>query len=364
MTIAVESKPELEQLKWLMEDAEKKITTAISEAAAKLDLNGLQLINVPVSLQLATALVKLDLSNNNLEGFPECVTGLVNLKSLDVGCNHLKSLPGSIGRLLNLKFFNVSSNMLVAFPDSIQNCSALEELRANFNHLEGLPDTLGFKLKNMRNLSVHSNNIAYLPPSISYMRSLRVLDVHLNKLRRLPDDIDHLINLEVLNASKNFHHLVDLPESIGGLTCLMELDVSYNQISFLPDSIGALEKLQVLGLEGNPLILPPPEIVEHSAEAVKRYLYKRLIKSGHIKRSSIGQRIGYWFRFLFLGERATSSTGKHYKCSSNINEGLSWDEYRLIPLERHSSPRWSMSPPASCCFSPRESQTQRNLSFS
>lgn len=77
MTIAVESKPELEQLKWLMEEAEKKITTAISEAAAKLDLNSLQLINVTVSLQLATTLVKLDLSNNNLEvnisvRFPMC----------------------------------------------------------------------------------------------------------------------------------------------------------------------------------------------------------------------------------------------------------------------------------------------------
>lgn len=346
-------KEALELLKWLMEEAENRIATAISEAAAKLDLNGLQLINVPEPLQLATALVKLDLSNNNLQCLPECVTSLVNLKSLDAGSNHLKSLPGSIGLLVNLRILNVSGNMLVTFPDSIQNCGALEELSANFNHLEGLPDTLGFKLKNLRKLSVHSNNIAYLPPSISYMRSLRVLDVHLNKLSRLPEDIDHLINLEVLNASKNFHHLVDLPESIGGLACLMELDVSYNQISFLPDSIGALEKLQVLGLEGNPLILPPPEIVEHSVEAVKRYMRKRLIKTRHNKSSITGQQSGNWFRYLIGGKWARSCTGK--PCNgSKLNGGLSWDEYRTIPVDR--SPRRSISPPTSWCFSPRQSR--------
>lgn len=63
-----------EQLKLLMEEAEEKINIAISEAAPKLDLHGLQLINVPKLLQLATAVVKLDLSHNNLEriGRAEC----------------------------------------------------------------------------------------------------------------------------------------------------------------------------------------------------------------------------------------------------------------------------------------------------
>lgn len=344
-----------EQLKLLMEEAEEKINIAISEAAPKLDLHGLQLINVPKLLQLATAVVKLDLSHNNLEFLPECVTNLVNLKSLDACSNHLKSLPDSIGRLLKLKILNVSSNMIITFPDSIQNCCALEELSANFNHLEGLPDTLGFKLKKLRKLSIHSNKIAHLPPSISYMRSLRVLDVHLNKLSCLPEDIDHLINLEVLNASKNFHHLVDLPESIGGLACLMELDVSYNQISFLPDSIGALEKLQVLGLEGNPLILPPPEIVEHSAEAVKSYMRKRLIKTGLIKGSSRGQQSGNWLLYLIGGKWAKSCTG-----GSKFRGSLSWDEYRTVRVDRGSSPCRSISPPTSWCLSPRRSQTHQS----
>jgi len=340
-----------DQFKELMEETDKKITSAISEVAAKLDLSSLQLINVPKSIQLASALVKLDLSNNNLVCLPECATRLVNLRSLDVSSNRLKSLPDSIGRLVMLKTLNISSNVLVTLPESIQNCYALEELSANFNHLEGLPDTLGLKWTNLRKLSVHSNNITSLPPSISYMRSLCVLDVHLNKLSRLPEDIGHLKNLEVLNASKNFHHLVDLPESIGRLVCLMELDVSYNKISILPNSMGALGKLQILGLEGNPLTFPPREIVEHSVEAVKRYLGKRLMKNKHIKRHSTGYWSG-WFECLIGGEWARSScTGKH----CNVSGRLSWDEYRTVQVDRYSSLSRSGSLPASWLCSPHQS---------
>lgn len=335
-----------EQLKALMGETEKKITAAISETAVKLELSNLKLISVPGSLQFASALRKLDLSNNNLECLPECVTFLVNLESLDVGSNHLKSLPDSIGQLVELTILNVSSNMLVIIPESIQYCGALEELSANLNHLERLPESIGFRLKNLRKLLIHSNKITYLPSSISYMKSLRVLDVHLNKLSNLPEDIGHLMNLEVLNASKNFHHLVALPESIGRLACLMELDLSYNQISILPDSMGALEKLQVLGLEGNPLILPPPEIVEHSVEAVKRYMGKRLIKKGHMKRNSTGQWCG-WFR---------SCTGN----VSAVSGRLSWDEYRTVEVDTSSTPRRSPSR----IFSPRRSQRRRCLSTS
>eukprot|EP00253_Pinus_taeda_P009082 PITA_09082 len=343
--------------KKLMEETEKKITSAISEVSAKLDLSSLQLINVPRSIELASALLKLDLSNNNLVCFPECVTCLVNLRSLDVASNRLKSLPNCIGQLLNIKTLNVSENALVTFPESIQNCNALEELIANFNHLEALPDTLGFNLTNLRKLSIHSNNITSLPPSISYMRSLCVLDVHSNKLRHLPEDIGHLKNLEVLNVSKNFHHLVDIPESVGRLACLMELDVSYNQISNLPDSIGALKKLQILGLEGNPLVFPPPEIVEHSVEAVKRYLGKRLMKNKHVKRHSAGHLSG-WFACVTGGEWARlSCTGK--RC--NVSGRLSWDEYRTLKVDRHSLLPLSISLPISWLFSPQRSPPRRTV---
>eukprot|EP01018_Ginkgo_biloba_P006521 Gb_29820 [translate_table: standard] len=248
------------------------------------DLSELILCNVPDSAQRLSIIAKLDLSNNNMKSLPESITSLVKLKSLDLHSNQLTALPHSIGRLVKLKFLNASGNLLVAFPESIQNCRALEELSADFNQLKWLPESLGFELVNLQKLSVHSNKLSYLPASICHIMSLRVLDVHMNKLRSVPAEIDNLVNLEILDVSRNFHYLGSLPDSIGGLVSLMELDASYNQITALPCSIAGLEELQRLKVEGNPLILPPPKIVELGLDAIKSFLEEKLVsKSRRIR---------------------------------------------------------------------------------
>ncbi|KAJ6847319.1 plant intracellular Ras-group-related LRR protein 1-like [Iris pallida] len=134
---------------------------------------------------------------------------------------------------------------------------------------------MGFKLINLRKLSVNSNKLAWLPHSTSHMTSLRVLDARLNCLRSLPEDLENLIHLEVLNVSQNFQFLQSLPYSIGLLISLLELDISYNKIAHLPNSMGCLSKLQKLTAEGNPLVFLPVEVVEQSVEGVREYLSAR-----------------------------------------------------------------------------------------
>ncbi|CAI8589876.1 unnamed protein product [Vicia faba] len=245
-----------------------------------MDLSGMSLDSLPKSLLDLAIISKLDLSNNNLKNIPESLTArLLSLEMLDVHSNQLKSLPNSIGCLSKLQVLNVSANFIESLPATIENCRALEELNVNFNMLSKLPDTIGFELIKLKKLAVNSNKLVFLPSSTSHLMALKVLDVRLNCLRSLPNNLENLINLETLNVSQNFQYLESLPYSIGLLLSLVELDISYNSIKTLPDSIGCLQKLQKLCVEGNPLISPPPEVVEQGLHVVKEYMSHKMNSS-------------------------------------------------------------------------------------
>jgi Leucine-rich repeat (LRR) protein len=199
----------------------------------------------------------------------------------------------------------------------IKLISGLEELIVDLNELERLPETLGVKLFNLRKLSVHSNKLTYLPFSISCLVSLRVLDVHMNKLRRLPEDINRLVSLQILNVSCNFDYLSALPDSICGLIELVELDVSYNQIKTLPNFIGGLAKLKRLYLEGNPLVLPPPEIARDGLEVVQNYMRNRASQSLLPRSlSNLGRKLGKWIC-------CTGGSCRNMTC----DKSMTWYEY-------------------------------------
>nr|GEU58581.1 hypothetical protein [Tanacetum cinerariifolium] len=258
------------------------------------DLSGMTLDTLPLSSKINLGMIyKLDISNNNLQVIPESLTArLLNVGVLDVHSNELKSLPNSIGCLSKLKTLNISGNHIQSLPKTIENCRALEDLNANFNQLTKLPDTIGFELVNLKKLSVNSNKLSFLPSSTSHLTNLRHLDARLNHLSSLPDDLENLINLQVLNISQNFKCLSALPYSIGVLFSLVELDVSYNNISALPESMGCLRKLRKLNVEGNPLVCPPPEVVELGLHVVKEYLSEKMNgahQNSPKKRSWIGK---------------------------------------------------------------------------
>ncbi|XP_076956368.1 plant intracellular Ras-group-related LRR protein 6-like [Bidens hawaiensis] len=242
------------------------------------DLSAMSLDTLPISSNYNLAIIHvLDISNNNLQVIPESLAArLLNMVVLDVHSNQLKTLPNSIGCLSKLKTLNVSGNHLESLPKTIENCRALEDLNANFNQLTTLPDTIGFELVNIKKLSVNSNKLIFLPSSTSHLTNLRHVDVRLNRLRSLPNDLENLINLEVLNVSQNFQYLDKLPYSIGLLISLVELDISYNKITALPDSIGCLKRLQKLSVEGNPLVSPPPMVVEKGVQAIKEYMSEKM----------------------------------------------------------------------------------------
>ncbi|XP_042499942.1 plant intracellular Ras-group-related LRR protein 3-like [Macadamia integrifolia] len=261
------------------EEVNEDVVGILQEASAKefdrIELKGRQLRFLPEEFGKIRGLVSLNLSSNQLEVIPDSIGGLENLEELNLSNNLLVSLPDSIGLLINLKILDVSTNKLPSLPDSISHCRSLVELDASFNSLTYLPTKIGYGLVNLRRLSVHLNKLRSLPSSICDMKSLRQLDVHFNELRGLPQAIGKLTSLEILNLSNNFSDLTALPETFGDLINLKELDLSNNQIHALPDTFGRLDKLTKLNLAGNPLVIPPMEIVNKGVEAVKEFMAKR-----------------------------------------------------------------------------------------
>ncbi|WCJ42327.1 plant intracellular ras group-related LRR 6 [Euphorbia peplus] len=330
---------------------QKKSSTVSEEVTLEIiDLSSMSLDSLPnPSLNLAL-ICKLDLSNNNLQSIPESLTArLLNVVVLDVHSNQLKSLPNSIGCLCKLKVLNVAGNFLQYLPKTIENCRYLEELNANFNKLVRLPDNIGFELTNIKKLSVNSNKLMHLPQSLTHLTSLKTLDARLNNLRALPEDLENLINLQTLNVSQNFQYLETLPYSIGLLLSLVELDISYNKIKTLPDSIGCLRKLQKLSVEGNPLVSPPIEVVEHGLYAVKEYLSERM-NAGHKthqkKKSWVGKLVKYG---TFNGSRSNHSS---------INDN---NEEREFILSDYRSIDGLASPRYAGMFSPRRLFSTRTI---
>jgi internalin A len=112
-------------------------------------------------------------------------------------------------------------------------------------------------------------------------------------LTTLPSEIGQLSNLETLNLSDN--SLRSVPTEIGLLENLRLLSLDNNQLQHLPSEIGNLHltcRGCYLNLAENPLISPPPEVVEQGTAAVLEYLrnqawyhIQRLIVAGA---SSIG----------------------------------------------------------------------------
>lgn len=164
------------------------------------------------------------------------------LHSLDLS-NHfarkgekLNCIPSSVFELKHLKSLDLGGNGLTEIPEAV----------AQFTHL--------------RNLDLHGNQLIFLTDAITRLANLEHLDVHGNRLRTVPLAIEQLNRLQVLDLSRN--QLTALPSTLVDLTHLHTLDLSVNQLTAVPAWLLELPKLETLYLYGNPIIIPPPEVVK------------------------------------------------------------------------------------------------------
>ncbi len=166
----------------------------------ELDLSGICLKNLPISLFNLTNLKRLTLNINELSEFPKEFANLVNLEELVLyGYSNLPNNIFEIVTLLpNLKEFYIHGN-----EENIADIKNIKELN------------LSFELEN-------------LPTSLFNLTNLKKLTFNVSKLSELPKEFANLVNLEklVLNGDGNLPK--DIFEILTLLSNLKELDCDYN----------------------------------------------------------------------------------------------------------------------------------------
>ena len=135
------------------------------EMLIELNLPGMDINELPVSIGNLKCLQILNLQVNRISILPSSIGNLTSLKQLDISNNFLAELPESIGQLQSLVSLDISKNYrLATLPDSIGNLISLERLVATNISLEYLPDTF-VGLTSLRMIDI-SNNFLTSDPKV------------------------------------------------------------------------------------------------------------------------------------------------------------------------------------------------------
>lgn len=110
----------------------------------------------------------------------------------------------------------------------------------------------------VRNLMLHGNRIARLPPEVGTMQGLLSLNLNNNLLTSLPPQITRLNHLEQLHLSAN--HFEKVPPAVFRMPQLKVLALDYNRIQYIPPELTRLWGLEVLLLNDNPIERLPEDL--------------------------------------------------------------------------------------------------------
>jgi hypothetical protein len=196
------------------------LTTCINSASLKvLDLSFNKLVNLPAAVTLASTVERLYINGNDLTELPPDLGNLRNLKFLDCSGNRIASLPPSVGRLTALETLRIGGagcgNEISILPTSMIGLQELQEFIADNNQLTDI--TAVTQCPKLRILSLHANQLSFLPHGLRYLRNLRRLDVSNNCITKLSALVCATqMNLEYINLCNNM--ISSIPLELTG-TC-------------------------------------------------------------------------------------------------------------------------------------------------
>ncbi|KAJ9676213.1 hypothetical protein PVL29_024957 [Vitis rotundifolia] len=252
----------------------------------ELNLSGIAIVEVPLSIKHLNGLEDLDLGNcKNLVTLPESICSLRSLKTLKLNdCSKLSSfleikaiveLSSSIGHLKALEYLSLAyCKSLVSLPDSLCNLTSLKILEVHgCSKLEKLPKDLG-QLQCLEKLSlayIHcelpclsglcslrslrlTNNNCLSSLEVLGMGNCKVMEIEILNL------IFHLSSLQTLDLSNCNLMEGEIPSDISHLSSLKELYLGGNHFSSIPTSINQLSRLVGLDLCHCKKLLQIPEL--------------------------------------------------------------------------------------------------------
>lgn len=192
-----------------MDEALRRIEDARREKETFLDLENIELTELPEELFELAWLEELDLGGNQLRSIPEGIGRLSKLEGLYVNDNDLRRLPESIGRLGRLESLILSDNQLKSLPETIGLLSSLKVLDVFYNRLTDIPETIG-QLTHLEDLDLRENGLTCIPKSIAQLSLLQALRLNNNPVA------ERLSRQEVESLSEN--PLSDLPHVLERIT--------------------------------------------------------------------------------------------------------------------------------------------------
>ncbi|XP_066931306.1 E3 ubiquitin-protein ligase LRSAM1-like isoform X1 [Clytia hemisphaerica] len=167
--------------------------------------------------------------------------------------------------------------------------------------------------RRLKSLELSNKKLKSFPIRSYDIKHIQFLYLEKNYLEGLSEDFfPALPLLKWLDVRHN--HLRSLPNNIHIAKNLRNLLLEGNQLSHLPFELGLLTSLSGLNLIGNPLVVPPQEVVACGAKVILKYLREQL---------AIEQKFGK----MDLGDVVGDSRHRH-KTSEDFS-----DEESTIPFE-------------------------------
>ena len=226
-------------------------------------LNNLDLSNniiqiLPEAISLMISLKSLNLRHNDLKFLPDSFGKLQNLENLDLSHNKLDKLPQSFGNLEKLESLKLYGNYFEITPLELKKLRSLNQLELGLNEIHSI-DKILIKIKSLKKLGLGGNNIDVR--SLSKLKSLKyleILNLYDNNIEQLPYSFGELFQIRQLSIHNN--QLKELPKSFTNLEYLEYLDLSWNNFERMPDELFKLSSLKNINLCGNKISLIPKEI--------------------------------------------------------------------------------------------------------
>ncbi|WP_420130542.1 COR domain-containing protein [Longimicrobium sp.] len=314
------------------ENARKLIQQARAENSKKLSLVSAALDEIPDEVFDLEQLEELNLFNNNIREVPDRIRDLVHLKRLSLIRNPIRKVPDIPGLGLDWSTYvrrndfspqhveeiwiEINENGNVESPNGLirwRDLRHLPNLRwlyigkiaitqnqrspAPSRHLRDLINDIAV-LGNLDTLVFFGVHLDVIPYGIRALKRLHTLEVVAAGVREIPDWIDELSELQKLDVSMNL--LIDIPGSLANLNRLKVLDLSENSFARIPEAVFGLSQLEQLDLQvgwtttdgdikqipaeilelpnltrlevgGQPIEVPPLEVVDKGIEAIRNY---------------------------------------------------------------------------------------------